>query len=167
MRLCPGINQPENDLVMTPPELARAIVDYFQPTGVLLDPCRGRGAFYNSLIRYSNDVHWCEVTDGVDFLTADLPKIDWIITNPPWSKMSEFLEKAFQVSDNVVYLATVTNFVTTKRLRIAREAGFGITKFLQMEWPPTWKKGGFQVAAAYFSRTNPNVTEWDWLRYTP
>ena len=48
---CPPKNTPEKDIVMTPEWLAIEIIDHFSPSGIILDPCRGEGAFYDNLIR--------------------------------------------------------------------------------------------------------------------
>ena len=38
------------DVVMTPPETAIKILNHFKPTGKILEPCRGDGAFYNAMV---------------------------------------------------------------------------------------------------------------------
>ena len=38
-----------NDVVMTNPETARWIVNHFNPSGLCLDPCAGKNAFYDCL----------------------------------------------------------------------------------------------------------------------
>src|ERR1019366_3849794 len=38
--------RPRNDVVYTAQAFARWVVEYLQPSGRCLDPCRGRGAFY-------------------------------------------------------------------------------------------------------------------------
>ena len=70
-----------NDVVMTNPNTAKWIVDYFAPRGKLLEPCKGNDAFYNSLKNYG-DTDWCEILEGKDFFNYT-KKVDWIITNPP------------------------------------------------------------------------------------
>ena len=35
-------------MVMTPVYLAKEIIEHFNPTGRILDPCRGTGAFYDN-----------------------------------------------------------------------------------------------------------------------
>ena len=45
---CPPKNTPEKDIVMTPEWLAIEIIDHFSPSGIILDPCRGEGAFYDN-----------------------------------------------------------------------------------------------------------------------
>ena len=108
---CPPKNTPEKDIVMTPEYLAKEIIEHFNPTGRILDPCRGEGAFYDNYPGDDND--WCELGEGKDFLQYQ-KKVDWIITNPPWSKMQKFLAHGMQIADNIVYLTTINHY-TTKR----------------------------------------------------
>ena len=49
---CPPKNASEKDIVMTPVYLAKNIIEHFEPTGLILDPCRGEGAFYDNY-------NWC------------------------------------------------------------------------------------------------------------
>jgi len=37
-----------SDIVYTPVSVAKQIVDFLNPEGLLLDPCRGDGAFFNN-----------------------------------------------------------------------------------------------------------------------
>jgi len=159
-RLAPGQNGAHHDLVMTPPELARRIVDFYRPSGRLLDPCRGQGAFYNAMLPYSDDVRWCEVAEGRNFLTYQEP-VDWIISNPPWSKFRPFLLHAMKLAPNVVFLATITHFVTKARLRDIQAAGFGVRPPLCVGQPPApWPGSGFQLAAVLVQRGAPSVFTW-------
>ena len=111
---CPPKNEPEKDIVMTPEYLAKDIIGHFNPTGIILDPSRGTGAFYDNFPSDTKD--WCELGEGKDFLTYT-QKVDWIITNPPWSKMQAFLEHGMKISDNIVYLTTINHYTTKKRIR--------------------------------------------------
>jgi len=54
-----------NDLVYTKSTLAKRLISFFHPTGRILDPCRGNGAFYDNLPETRD---WCEIRDGRDFL---------------------------------------------------------------------------------------------------
>ena len=63
---CPPKNTPEKDIVMTPEYLAKEIIEHFNPTGRILDPCRGEGAFYDNYPEGDHD--WCELGEGRDFL---------------------------------------------------------------------------------------------------
>ena len=155
MKLCPSKNAPAADMVMTPPALAKAIVAHFNPTGYALEPCRGGMAFFKELLLSKCVLtEWCEQTEGRDFLTElTSDDFDWIITNPPWSKFRAFLSKSMHVADNVVFLATITHFVTRKRMALIEEAGFGFKEILNVKTPPhPWPQSGFQVAAVHLQR---------------
>ena len=97
----PLIRHVVNDLVNTEPKLARRLIDHFRPTGRILDPCRGNGAFYDN---FPEPCYWCEIRDGRDFLACNEP-FDWIMTNPPWStKLYRAISRhAFEIADNVVF----------------------------------------------------------------
>ena len=88
------------DVVYTPAELARDMVDYFKPSGLCLDPCAGDGAFYNLLPAGSE---WCEIERGRDFYAWVTP-VDWIISNPPYSNLLAWVRYSFKVAKDIVYL---------------------------------------------------------------
>lgn len=143
MRLIPVKNSPDKDIVMTPKELAQEILDHFKPSGSVLDPCCGNGAFTID--------KWCEISKGKNFFDWN-EKVDWIITNPPWSKFKEFLEHGMKIADNIVYLVTINHFLTKARLRLIKEHGFGIKEFFLVDTPKSWPQSGFQVAAGHIQK---------------
>lgn len=147
---CPPKNTPEKDIVMTPEWLAKEIIEHFNPSGILLDPCRGEGAFYDNFPGDSNE--WCELGEGVDFLTYN-KKVDWIITNPPWSKMQQFLFQGMKISNNIVYLTTINHYTTKKRIRDMRENNFAIKEIYCVPTPKNpWPQLGFQLGAIHTQR---------------
>jgi hypothetical protein len=147
---CPPKNTPEKDIVMTPEWLAKEIIEHFNPSGVILDPCRGEGAFYDNFPGNNNE--WCELGEGVDFLTY-IKKVDWIITNPPWSKMQQFLAHGMKVADNIVYLTTINHYTTKKRIRDMRENNFAIKEIYCVCTPKSpWPQLGFQLGAIHTQR---------------
>ena len=78
--------------------------------------------------RWLNKKDKCEISEGKDFFDYN-KKVDWIITNPPWSKIKEFLKHSVKISDDIVYLISINHFTTKARLRIIyEESGFGITE---------------------------------------
>ena len=93
----------EGDVVYTPPELARDIVNFFQPSGVCLDPCAGSGVFFDLLPAGSE---WCEIERGRDFYQWNDP-VDWAVSNPPYSHYSAWLRHSMRVAKNIVYLMPV------------------------------------------------------------
>ena len=103
MRLQPNRNYVSNDDIQTPPMLARRLVRHFRPQGRILEPCKGAGNFLKHLPK---SAAWCEIKEGRDFF-AWTQKVDWIITNPPWSQMRRFLQQAMSVADHVVFLISL------------------------------------------------------------
>jgi len=95
--------QNQDDIVLTPVEVAQDIIDHFKPAGKCLDPCKGPGAFYD---RLPLDSDWCELKDGRDFFDYNL-QVDWIVSNPPYSIFAKFLDHSFKVAENIVYLIPI------------------------------------------------------------
>jgi len=145
MKLQPNRDYKSDDVVMTPKPLAEAILSHFHPSGKILEPCRGTGSFMTP----TSD--WFELSEGRDFLLAD-GHWDWIVTNPPWSKIRDFLGKSFAVADNIVFLMTVNHAFTKARIRMMREAGFGIREILFCDMPKDFPQSGFQLGAVYYKR---------------
>ena len=106
----------KNDKVYTPSNIAKMIINTFPLNGKVLDAFKGKGAFYN---QYPDNVEkdWCEIDDGKDFFEYN-EKVDWIITNPPYSILDEVLEHSFKIADNIVYLVPISKiFTSLKRIR--------------------------------------------------
>ena len=101
-----------NDDVMTNETSAKIIIDYFKPTGFILEPCKGTGVFYN-LFKGKKD--WCEIKENKDFFNYQ-KKVDWIITNPPFSIFDEFLIKSFEIANNVVFFCPIVKAFKGKKL---------------------------------------------------
>ena len=58
---CPPKNTPDKDIVMTPEYLAQDIINHFAPTGVILDPSRGTGAFYDNFPGDDKEWWWFDI----------------------------------------------------------------------------------------------------------
>jgi hypothetical protein len=142
-----------SDLVNTPDELAQKIVSYFNPFGKkCLEPCKGGGAFIKAFLNNSINPDWCEITEGCDFFDYD-KKVDWIITNPPYSILSDFLEHSLSVADNIVLLVLGNAMMFKKRIRLVKEAGFGFKEFVFVDTPPPpWPQFGIQLAVVHIQK---------------
>lgn len=137
-----------NDVVYTPSWLAQAIVDHYKPTGRILEPCKGGGAFTDILV----GCDWCELSEGKDFLNHT-GTYDWIVTNPPWSLIRPFLKKSMELSDNIVFLCLVNAFFMKARLRDMKECNFGIKEILLVPTPEKpWPQTGFALGAVHVQR---------------
>ena len=162
---CPPKNTPEKDIVMTPQYLAKDIIRHFNPIGIILDPSRGTGAFYDNFPTLHDSLctkDWCELGENKDFLNYNR-KVDWIITNPPWSKMQLFLEHGMKISDNIVYLTTINHYTTKRRIREMRSYGFSVKEIYCVDTPKKpWPQLGFQLAAVHTQRGYTGGTVWSY-----
>jgi len=140
MKNQPNRNYKSNDVVMTPYSLAKDIIDWIRPRGKVLEPCCGDGAF----LKYLPNADWCEITKGKDFFDYN-KKVQWIITNPPWSQIRPFIQHSMKIAERVVFLVTVNHLWTKARLRDIKEAGFGIRRIILVDTPKSFPQSGFQL----------------------
>ncbi|MEK6879502.1 MAG: hypothetical protein AABY22_07845, partial [Nanoarchaeota archaeon] len=89
-----------NDVVFTPDWLAKQICEMFEITGEVLEPCKGEGVFLKYL---PENTEWCEIVDGKNFYDYH-KKVDWLVTNPPYSDFNRFLEHSFELAENIILL---------------------------------------------------------------
>ena len=136
-----------NDVVMTPKSLAKMIVEHFNPTGKILEPCKGEG---NSL-EYLPYAEWCEISEGKDFFNFS-DKMDWIITNPPWSIFRPFLIHSLTVADNVVFLIPIVHYFGKARLREIKKAGYGFKEMIFIDTPKSFPQMGFQLGVVHLQK---------------
>lgn len=134
------------DSVYTPDPMARLIVAEFKPTGRILEPCKGGGAFMRHLPSHTE---WCEIEEGRDFFAWTEP-VDWIVSNPPYSDFHRWLEHAFTVAENVVYLVPFGKiFKSMDTVRTIYQWG-GITKALCFPARHAGFPFGFPCGAFHF-----------------
>ncbi|TAV14716.1 hypothetical protein [Rhizobium ruizarguesonis] len=131
----PSSTSADSDRVYTPAQWAKAVINALPLCGVVLDPARGQGAFYDRFPSSCQKL-WCEIEDGRNFFDFD-QHVDWIVTNPPWSTIKEFMGHAMAIADNVVFLVTTNHAFTKSRVRLAEELGFGMRSILHLPTPPS------------------------------
>lgn len=148
----PKMRNVVNDMVFTKPTLAQRLIGHFRPTGRILDPCRGNGAFYDNLPEPRD---WCEIRDGRDFRECK-ELFDWILTNPAWSKepYRAISAHAFEIADNVILLTRLHNAIGTyARHRDWRNRGHGLREIVILRWEDAgFRPEGFVLGAFYWQR---------------
>jgi hypothetical protein len=138
-----------SDVVYTPDWCANDMLEWFNPTGSILDPCKGGGAFYDQM---PPGAEWCEIREGVDFFEWVKP-VDWIISNPPYSNFREWLNHSFKVAQEIVYIVPVKNVFSAFGM-VAEIRAYGGIKHIR--YYGTGSKVNFPmgnaVGAVHFSR---------------
>ena len=155
--------RPPADNVETSPALARQIVAYFQPRGLCLDPCRGPGrAFYDALPKPRD---WCEIREGRDFLRYKR-KVDWIITNPPWSSgtYGPISRHAFEIAENVVFLVRLQNALSTYGRHVDfLKSRHRLKEIVLIDWDDAgFPTEGFALAVLHWQRGHQGGTTWSY-----
>ena len=90
----------EKDVVYTQDWAARDMVEFFKPSGRILDPSKGDGVFLKHL---PPNTAWCEIENGKDFFAWNDP-VDWVFGNPPYSIFTKWMEHSMKIADNICYL---------------------------------------------------------------
>jgi hypothetical protein len=123
-----------NDVFYTPKSVALEMIEMcnITPDMSVLDPCRGGGIFYNNLPECKKD--WCEITEGKDFFDYK-ERVDLVISNPPYSIWTKWLDHTCEITDKFCYIIGVMNLTDT-RIRELHAKGFGITavRYLKVDW---------------------------------
>lgn len=137
-----------NDCIMTPKWVAEDMIAHFSPSGNILEPCKGDGVFTELLPK----ANWCEIKEGKDFFSYH-SKVDWIISNPPFSVMRKFILHSFEVADEIVYLVPVWKIYLSYGL-VKETVKFGGMK--EIRWYGTGGDLGFPmgngIGAVHWSR---------------
>jgi len=153
-----GLNN-YSDVHYTDSGIAKYIVDHFKPSGVILEPFRGGGAFYDHL---PGSADWCETQEGRCFFEYN-NDVDWIITNPPFSNLTDVMRHCFSISKNTVFLLPPSKvYSSVPRMRLVqRLAGlkeqliFGSGRSIGFDL-------GFPFAAMHFLKgfSGPTINTW-------
>ena len=117
-----------NDDIMTPPHIAHFIIKRLpiKKSDVLYDPFRGLGSFYNNFPP-ENTNFYSEIKEGKDFFQFN-KKVDWIISNPPYSTYTEVMKHSYTIADNIVYLIPLNKIVSSWGRCVDLEKYGGIVK---------------------------------------
>lgn len=143
------------DVVYTPDWCAADMVSYFKPSGEILEPSCGDGVF----LKYLPSAHWCEIEKGRDFFAWETP-VNWMVGNPPYKLIKQWLEHSFKFAENVLYLIPMNSpFNSMERMRVIHEYGnirairaYGNGSIFGMDY-------GFAVGAFWFQRGYRGATK--------
>ena len=56
------------------------------------------------------------------------------------------------ISQNIVWIAPLTNLITKARLRDLEDQEFGIVELLLLDTPARWPQSGFPLVAAHIAK---------------
>lgn len=153
----------KGDKVYTPEWCAKDMIDWFKPTGVCLEPCRGEGVIYKYLPENSL---WCEIEENIDFYKFN-KNVDWIITNPPYSHFSKFIKHGMEISNNSVWLLPTWKIFSGAGIQM-KIRDYGGIKHMRHYGTGTklgWSPLANLISAIYISKGYNGGIEQSWYTY--
>lgn len=94
------------DVVYPPNWVVRDMVDFFKPSGRILEPSAGDGVFFRNTSHRNGVVRDCEGTGFVSWRE----RVDWIVGNPPYKVFNAWLRHSFNLADNILYIFPLNRF---------------------------------------------------------
>lgn len=117
------------DCFITPNHIVKKMIEMtcINENDIVLDPCKGDGAFYNQLPNCIK--HWCEIKDGINFFDYH-NNVDIIIGNPPFSLWDQWIKHSISLNPKkICYLFGCLN-LTPNRIKRLQQKGYYITSIV-------------------------------------
>lgn len=121
-----------NDEFYTPQYAIEPLLKYLKPNSHILCPFDTSDSnFVKMLTKEGHRVTYSHIFDGYDFFSAEKPaNIDYIISNPPYSKKNEVLSKLFEWNIPFAMLIGVVGIFESKlRFNLFKNNKFEIMYF--------------------------------------
>lgn len=144
-RICGGntaYKRNKSDFYPTPPDATISILDFLEipKDQKIWEPACGKNHMVNAIKKCGYDVIGTDIQTGADFLIEDTPDgIDWIITNPPFSKSESFIMRCIESNLPFALLLKSQYWHAKRRLKLFRE--FPPKYILPLSWRPDFLFG--------------------------
>jgi len=150
-------NCKDNDIYYTPSNLAYDLIQKIELKhgDRVLDPYVGRGAFYNNYPAYVNK-EWAEIEKGRNAFDVQT-SFDWMISNPPFSKINEVLQHSCRYSEIGFGYILPAHGLSHKRINQCALDGFFINQIYSIENPKEWELGFSHFFVVWTKERNKNL----------
>lgn len=124
-----------NDEFYTAPYAIKPLLKYIKPNSTIWCPFDTQDSWFVKLFRQNgHKVTATHIKDGQDFFRYSfdysVPPCDYIISNPPYSKKTEVLERLFQLGKPFAMLVGVVGlFESNKRFSLFKDNAFEVMYF--------------------------------------
>ena len=121
-RLESGINFGGTDEWYTPSEAVEVLLKYLKPGATILCPFDTAESNYVKVFRRNGfNVKHSHIREGADFFELEKPDVDYVISNPPYSKRQEILQRLYEWDIPFAMLFNTNGlFDSKKRAELAR-----------------------------------------------
>lgn len=105
-----------NDEFYTPCYAIEPLIKYIKPTSVIWCPFdTEQSNFVKLFIKNGFNVISSHIENGIDFFNTEIPKCDYIISNPPYSLKAQVFEKLFEIGIPFAMLVGVVGLFESKK----------------------------------------------------
>lgn len=118
----------KNDEFYTPEYAIEPILKYIKPNSTIWCPFDTKESlFVNKLQEAGHKVIYTHIFTGTDFFDCSVVDCDYIISNPPYSKKGEVLQRLFDIGKPFAMLIGVVGlFESQKRFHMFKDNDFEI-----------------------------------------
>jgi len=122
---------PKRDRCQTPPYALDPLLPYIPKHMTVWEPAVGEGYLANEMIRkgyevVGTDLCYSTTEDNQDFLISDIPEVDCIITNPPYSIKYEWIARCYEIELPFALLIPVDTIGAAKAQALFSKYGISI-----------------------------------------
>ncbi len=122
----PPMKQGSLDDFQTPGIACEPLIEFLDKNWIIWECSEGKGNITNFFKNKDFDIIGSDILTGNNFLEYSPDKFDCIITNPPFSKKQEFLERCYSFKKPFALLLPLTTFETYKRQKLFKENGIQV-----------------------------------------
>ena len=136
-------NRRELDFYPTPPEVTEALISILDipENSLIWEPACGGGAIVDVLRHRGYRCIGTDISQGQDYLTAEMPQgIDWIITNPPFKLAEDFIKRSWNHNKPFALLLKSQYWHAAKRYKLFQECT--PSHIYPLTWRPDFCGGG-------------------------
>jgi len=121
-----------NDEWYTPMSAVEPIIEYLKPNSRILCPFDTKESnFVKALKEKGFKVTHSHISEGIDFFRLPKPDVDYIVSNPPFSKFDEILQRLYEWNIPFAMVWTTQRLFDSRfRMRIS-EGGWKCCSFIR------------------------------------
>lgn len=113
-----------NDDWYTPIEAIKPILKYLKPNSLILCPFDEKNSNYIKVLKQAgHKVYYGDIKTGQDFFKLIPPRVDYIISNPPFSKKTEILKRLYNFGIPFAMLLPVPSLDGLARFNLFKTNG--------------------------------------------
>lgn len=151
-----------NDKFYTPLSLVKIHLERIKDipgNSIIFEPFYGEGAYYNEMIKIFPNcaIKYTEIDKGLDFFEYT-EKVDYIISNPPYSIINKVLEHSISLKPKIISYLIGFHNLTANRIEYMNANGYYISDF---HLTKVFKWYGMSLIVTFSNEIDKNIISFD------